>query len=85
MNRLTTGDYAHTIKYCPMSDKVDHVLIMEARRTGDYAHTIKYCPVSDKVDHALIMEARRVGVQTSQPIATKFAMSLEGHLEENKG
>ncbi|KAK7458955.1 hypothetical protein BaRGS_00039039 [Batillaria attramentaria] len=27
-----TGDYAHTIKYCPMSDKVDHALIMEARR-----------------------------------------------------
>nr|KAG5693456.1 hypothetical protein BaRGS_022343 [Batillaria attramentaria] len=26
-----------------------------------------------------------VGVQTSQPIATKFAMSLEGHLGENIG
>nr|KAG5698949.1 hypothetical protein BaRGS_024870 [Batillaria attramentaria] len=26
-----------------------------------------------------------VGVQTSQPIATKFAMSLEGHLGENRG
>ncbi|KAK7496321.1 hypothetical protein BaRGS_00012486, partial [Batillaria attramentaria] len=36
-----TGDYAHTIKYCPVSDKVDHALIMEARREVQRINNMK--------------------------------------------
>nr|KAG5703527.1 hypothetical protein BaRGS_020161 [Batillaria attramentaria] len=76
------------VEACGVKTYSDHLTVpLIFTSTRQDGRPFQTC-LSDRRVKNVISHSRRhkwVGVQTSQPIATKFAMSLEGHLGENIG